>query len=176
MQHIKVLPSQEYLHECFIYMPETGLLFWRVRPVTHFASTRSCKSWNTRWAGREAFTSIVRGYSYGTLDMVRFSAHRVIFKMLHGWDPEQIDHDDHYRQNNRPDNLIPATHSKNMKNLSLYSNNKSGVSGIYWYSKTRKWKVSLGSKHVGYFNSFDTAVKARAAAMKSANYHQNHGK
>jgi hypothetical protein len=53
------------------YDPETGKLFWLPRPVEMFSdaflgSEWSAKKWNTRYAGKEAFTALDgRGYHYG---------------------------------------------------------------------------------------------------------------
>lgn len=43
-------------------------------------------------------------------------------------------------------------------------NNKSGVIGVSLVARTGKWKAKLGSKHLGFFDSFDAAVGARKLA------------
>jgi hypothetical protein len=61
----KPLPPAEYLHKLLSYDPETGQLFWKRRSVDLFTTTHgkkirtaehTCKQWNNRYAGKQAFT------------------------------------------------------------------------------------------------------------------------
>lgn len=40
------LPSVEYLLQCFVYDPDTGVLVWKDRPQGHFRDMRTWKWWN----------------------------------------------------------------------------------------------------------------------------------
>ncbi len=79
-----------------------------------------------------------------------------------------IDHKDRNGLNNNRDNLRIVTHSINHHNLKLYSNNKSGVKGVFYYKRKRKWIVNIEvnklSIHLGYFDIFEDAVAARLQA------------
>lgn len=91
------------------------------------------------------------------LDGVRYQLHRVVF-LLHNPSIELsgkvIDHIDGNPFNNRIENLRLATHQENCKNLSIKSNNTSGITNI---SKVRNpqgteyWRSSI--KHNGKFIS-----------------------
>lgn len=60
----KPLPI-ELLHKLLICDPIAGKLYWRKRGVSFFASVKSWKTWNTRFAGKEALTRI-NAYGYHT--------------------------------------------------------------------------------------------------------------
>lgn len=170
------LPSQEYLHECFTYYPSIGALVWNTRPVSHFASVAAANRWNARWAETEAFTTVDSdGYLTGCLNGKGYKAHRIIYKMLYDLEPEQIDHDDHNRQNNRPNNLNAATNQSNLRNQSKRVTNTSGVTGVCFENTKQRWRVQLGNKFLGYFDTFEAAVQARKAAQNQSGYHINHG-
>lgn len=69
---------------------------------------------------------------------------------------------------NRKQNLRIATSSQNSMNRKLQSNNKSGATGVNWDKTQNKWRVQIGingkRKHLGMFDNFDDAVKARKEA------------
>ena len=115
-------------------------------------------------------------YLVGTIDDSIYVTHRIIFKMLHGWEPVEIDHDDRNRQNNRPNNLVASDHVANNKNQKLRSTNTNGCMGVSWQPHANKWKVKISNKHIGYADTFEEAVAMREQAMIDHNYHPNHGK
>lgn len=174
----KPLPPQEYLLKRLRYEPETGKLYWRERDISEFPSQRHALTWNTRYANQEAMCTEIKssGYLQGYIDNVPYIAHRIIFKMLHGTEPYEIDHDDHNRQNNRPHNLVAVTHEKNSHNQTPRKNNTSGCMGVSWQPHANKWKVKISNKHIGYADTFEEAVAMREQAMIDHNYHPNHGK
>lgn len=173
----KPLPPQDYLLKRLRYEPETGKLYWRERAVEEFPSRRHALSWNTRYAGKEAFNRPMKNeYLVGTIDDSIYVTHRIIFKMLHGWEPVEIDHDDRNRQNNRPSNLVASDHVANNKNQKLRSTNTTGCMGVSWQPHANKWKVKISNKHIGYTDTFEEAVAMREQAMIDHNYHPNHGK
>lgn len=166
-------PLPEYLRQRLRYEPETGKLYWR--PYEPHGS-----SWNSQWAGREAFTAIDgRGYPHGTLDGHRHRAHRVIWAMAYGDWPEEIDHDDHDRTNNRLGNLLDCDRAYNMLNQAMPRNNTSGVVGVSWHKDRQKWQVSIRARgvnrYLGIFGDFDAAVRRRKAAEFAYGFHANHG-
>ena len=183
----KALPSQELLLQLLRYEPETGKLFWRERPAWMFKGEgikqqHAAKRWNTKWAGAEAFTSIDSdGYHQGAIFYTRFLAHRVIVAMVEGFWPEEVDHENGIRSDNRFINLKPATHRQNAKNTSIRRNNKSGVVGVHWHKKAGKWSAMIGvdggkSIYLGLFESLDDAAAARKHAEQKYGFHPNHGK
>lgn len=176
------LPSQAYLLKCLIYYPLTGLLVWRERPQEHFSDALACERWNRTHADIEAFsTPMSNGYVCGTLDGVNYLAHRVIWKMLHGTEPEHIDHDDGVRSNNSESNLIESNAQLNAKNTGMSSRNKSGVTGVTWVAKRKQWRaqISIGNKrnkHIGYYPTLEQAKDARTLALAHYHYSVRHGK
>jgi hypothetical protein len=55
MTNIRELPSVEYLNECFSLNEETGILYWKNRPIKHFNYDKSIyNNWNSRFPGKIA--------------------------------------------------------------------------------------------------------------------------
>ena len=56
------------------------------------------------------------------------------------------------------------------ENTRLKSNNTSGVTGVNWDKRYNKWEARIKKDykqiHLGYFNDFEDAVKARKDAEK----------
>lgn len=176
---IKRLPAQKYLQECFRYEPKTGRLFWKKRPRQHFTSDRTCKSVNTRCAGKEAFTAIVREYrrkhimfyKHGSIAGELYKAHRVIWKLVTGKEPPAIiDHEDRNGINNRRNNLRAASHGQNFVNrTSAWGTAK--IIGIRRKPhKFRQWnaRIHVDKKCIdlGWFEKKSEAVAARRTAEK----------
>lgn len=105
--------------------------------------------------------------------------HRLIFLMLNDRWPEQIDHINGIKDDNRLENLREVDHSTNMKNTRLRSNSKTGVSGVR-ITDCGKFRVSIGSgsdrKTIGTFDNIFDAACARKSTEIAMGYHENHGK
>lgn len=184
------LPSQEVLRQLIDYNPPTGALTWRARSECYFeaSATRSaahiCALWNVRYAGAEALNCASGGgerggYNEGTVLGQRVKAHRVIWKWMTGEDPEQIDHINGARRDNRWANLRNVVWAENAKNHKRRTDNKTGIVGICWYPHERKqgkWLAKIGNKHVGYFNCLGQAIRARKEAERRHGFHANHGR
>jgi len=183
---VKALPPQSLLLQLLDYDPSTGALRWKLRDVSLFeaSETRSAAHvaalWNSRYAGTLALHGIsANGYREGHLLGDTVKSHRVIWKMLHGTEPPQIDHEDGNRANNSERNLCAATNSTNTKNAKKRTDNTSGVVGVTWYPherKTGKWLAKIKGQHLGMFDKFDDAVDARRAAEVKYDFHPNHGR
>lgn len=101
--------------------------------------------------------------------------HRLIFMMHHGFMPDEVDHVNGNKLDNRIENLRAATKSENLRNRPTNSNNTSGCKNVSWNKSHEKWSVTLsynGKKnHIGYFEDLDLAdLVAREARNK---YHKN---
>lgn len=72
------------------------------------------------------------------------------------------------RFDNRKSNLRICTHSQNMMNANIRTDNVSGATGVSWYKKSKKWEayIQVQNKkiYLGLFDSFDDAVTARKQA------------
>jgi hypothetical protein len=173
------LPDASILNSILAYNPMTGALRWLPRDRAMFGSDREFKRWNTRYAGQPAFTAVdTHGYRHGAIFGRLHLAHRVIWKMVTGQDaPDDIDHDDGNRRNNRWSNLKDRTRQQNACNQRLRSTNKSGVNGVHWDKAQQKWRAQIGHGNMlGSFDLLDAAVAARRAAEQALNYHPNHGR
>lgn len=93
--------------------------------------------------------------------------HRIITNCQDNLMPDHI-HGKETRYDNRKSNLRICTNQENCMNASLSANNTSGVAGVVWHKRDKVWqariKINYKYIHLGYFNSFDEAVKARKEA------------
>jgi len=168
----KPLPSPEVLRQLLRYEPDTGKLFWRPRGPEWFKSdgpngaVRAAKTWNSRYADKEAFTQKDGiGYYQSTILGKTRRAHRIIWAIFHGSHPIiQIDHINGDQSDNRVSNLRASTQRENVKNSCRQSNNKSGYKGVHWAKSNRKWVAQIRSDRVFHWlGGFDTPEEAAAA-------------
>lgn len=162
---MKILPPTSYLHECFSYNLETGVLTWRRRPPKHFKSIATYNRWNGHYTGKVAGANQNRGYRHVGIDDSFWLMHRIIWKMMTGYDPTNtIDHKDGNKSNNRWDNLREATVSEQNWNSAIQGNSTTGRRGV---SKSRKGKyrayitVDGKQKWIGVFKTIEDAGNAR---------------
>jgi hypothetical protein len=91
----------------------------------------------------------------------------IVWLLTYGEWPEgfEVDHWNRRRDDDRPENLRPATRSQQEQNKELNSRNTSGVKGVYWDTGNQKWRVQItiqGRKiSLGSFDYFEDAVEAR---------------
>jgi hypothetical protein len=171
--------SQETLRTDMDYNPETGALIWKAREEGSFKRRRSWLAWNTRFSGKRVGALHASGYIYTKYRGGVHLVHRIIWMWMHGTLPEQIDHINHCRSDNRMVNLRPADPRINGANITLPSDNTSGRIGVYRGRGAGTWvaKICVNGKkmHLGTFRSFSSAAKVRASAEKMYMFHENHG-
>ena len=72
------------------------------------------------------------------------------------------------RNDNRKENLRIVSKSQNGMNCDYSKRNTSGAIGVYWRKDINKWyariTVNYNTIHLGYFNEFEDAIKARKDA------------
>lgn len=180
--HAQPLPAREDLLRVLEYDPENGSLTWKPRSASEFSQKRYSPEaqahwWNTRNAGKEAFTDVKRdGYRAGFLFGKRRLSHRVIWKMMTGEDPECIDHIDGDPGNNRWGNLRSVSSAENSRNKTRSRANTSGRTGVY--REGARWRASIRDarqlRHLGRFDSFEEACGARERAELELKFHRNH--
>lgn len=158
----KLLPSQAELRALFDYDPATGVLTWRPRGGAY-----------TRFDGAAAGTVDRAGYVAVGIKTggkpTYYKAHRIIWKMMTGQEPpEQIDHRDLDRSNNRWRNLRAAANGPNLQNAKLRRDNQSGVKGVSWEADRQKWQaiVSVGKRKIR-IGRFDRLTDAEAAVLQA---------
>lgn len=171
------------LNKLLRYDATTGKLFWKWRHPSVFDGCEiKTKSWNNRFAGKEALTALeAYGYKHGHILKIKLKAHRVVWAMLHGcWPVGEIDHINGNPADNRIGNLRDVSHSDNLKNRKISKNNTSGVVGVYWRKDRMKWRACIEANgvqmHLGTFDTRDEAVEARRKAQSKFGFHSNHGR
>ena len=105
-----------------------------------------------------------------------FLAHRLAWLMTYGeWPEKEIDHINGDRADNSIANLRHVGRGKNAKNLKLRFDNSSGASGL-WKLPYGSWRVRIGRKHVGCYETKDQAMNARAKYLMENGYTDRHGR
>jgi hypothetical protein len=159
-------------HEYFSYNAETGKLSWKERPNKHFTTSGGMRTFNTRFAGKEAGTPHSCGYEQIMLTNSKgkrslYLVHRIVWEMHNGPIPNglDIDHIDRNRVNNKIENLRLATRSQNLQN-SAYRRGVCPLPGVA-FDKRRKKKPYYSrlrySGRVLMLGSFATAEEAHEA-------------
>lgn len=170
--HANILPTQTELIEIFQHDPATGRLFWNLRPGN--------TSWNKVFSGKPAGCRDSKGYIRIRTNGAVWVAHRVIWKLVHGTDPDFIDHINGVRHDNRIENLRSVSQTENARNTQRKRHNTSGISGVHWVTKDQRWLASIHDKgkriNLGQFRNFEDAVAARRAGEVQYGYHPNHGR
>lgn len=173
-------PDVSYLYECFTHNENEGTLTWKVRPVSHFNSSRSCSAWNARFAGKPAGGKN-KGYIRVEINKKPIGCHSVIWAMKNGSYPQGvIDHINGDRSDNRLPNLRVTDYDGNAKNQCIPRNNKSGAIGVHWNHQISKWMASIRVSnklvHLGCFQDIHDAISARRKAEAEYGFHPNHGR
>lgn len=163
--------TQELAKEILDYDSDTGHLCWKPRASEMFATRRAFSIWNVRYAGKVAGHKDVHGYIVVGINSILHKAHRIIYLMVHGISPEEIDHIDGNGCNNKISNLRSANRMQNMANYSRPKTNTSGYKGVSWNKKNRKWvaysRHENKQKYLGSFNCrIEAAKKYNEAAIK----------
>ena len=178
----KELPSVEYLNECFLYNEETGSLTWKKRPLHHFKNKISqYMTWNRIYSDTIAGGNTRKSkngesvYRVVYVNNKKYQEHRIIFKLINGYDPELIDHLNGIRNDNKISNLKSVNSQENSKNRRLAKNNTSGVLGVRFHNIKKRYVAETGKKSK-MFKTFEEAYAYRKAWEKENNYHENHGR
>jgi hypothetical protein len=164
--------TPEQLWSMFDYID--GVLYWKEKTISR--GRKSTKG------GTKVWTKSKRdGYLRVGFNSKQHLVHRVIFLMHYGYIPECLDHIDGNRENNKIENLRPASKYQNILNSKVRSDNTSGVKGVCWNARKRKWfaRIHFEKKPIslGYYVDLELAdlVVQEARVL----YHKefaNHGK
>ena len=182
------IPTLKTLSKLFEYDSDAGKLYWKTRTPDMFDNRknyaeRSCKSWNTKWAGKEAFTTKdSNGYHFGNIFGIPYRAHRILWALNHGKRPDlklEIDHINGNPCDNRIYNLRLVTREINSQNSSMKCNNTSGFNGVFWEKSVKKWRAQImidgKSIHLGVFANKKDAIAARIKANIKYGFSERHG-
>lgn len=108
------------------------------------------------------------GYRIVSVRGQNVGAHRLIWFMHHGSLPEEVDHINGDRADNRIENLRASTHRENCRNRKTYSSNTSGKKGVYYHEGKKRWQVYVDGKMVGSYYTKEHASKMRDYYAKKA--------
>lgn len=182
---LKELTQQDVI-DLVLYDPISGKCYWRVRGVqwfsvgTHNSAQQNCNSWNKKNAGKEIVRKTDTGYITPRLLGSNVKLHRLIWFRETGEWPDQIDHINGVRLDNRWCNLRNVSVLENNRNLKKRRTNKSGMTGVSYSNERQKWCASIGVNGrvipLGRFNVFEDAVAARKAAEIKYGFSETHGR
>lgn len=168
----RTLITPEYLRQRIAYDPQTGALEFLPRPLSDFPNERIWKGWNSRQVGKPAFAQkAAHGYMTGRMAGVNLYAHRVAWMIVHGNEPDCIDHINGDGWDNRLANLRSVSHAENLRNMKAKGSGQLGIVKAH-----NRWRVRIGnSSKVGTFATLEEAKAARKAAEAALGYAPEHG-
>jgi hypothetical protein len=152
------LPPLKELREHLDYNPDTGILIWKKKP------DRRVK------IGEAAGRDNGGGYLQTRYRKGFYLCSRLAYYIYHGVDPleKQVDHINGNRLDNRIKNLRLATGRQNSCNKALSKRNTSGVTGVRWAKREKKWIAYITANgkmnHLGYFINKEDAIQTRREA------------
>lgn len=140
--------TQKELHEVLDYNSDTGIFTWKS---------------NYRRAvlvGSVAGHVGKNGYREIYVFCGKYMAARLAWFYVHGEWPEEIDHKNCVRDDNRIENLRNCTHMQNSFNRRLNKNNTTGHKGVAWWTRGRfVSNIRFNGKNIR-LGIFDTAQEA----------------
>lgn len=148
------------LRECVRYEPETGRFFWTAHPPR-----------GKRVGDEVATVSNGNGYLYLRLGKCWLvGAHHLAIALEKGDWPEEVDHRDLDRANNRRANLREATRQLNEANKPRPAHNTSGFKGVSYHKARDRWRAYIvvnGRQHsLGYHSTPEEASAAYVTAAR----------
>lgn len=109
------------------------------------------------------------GYLQVGLDGKQYLLHRLAFLYVEGFFPENyVDHIDRIRKNNKWSNLRLVSSFCNSQNTNLSKKNTSGIHGVSWNKRIRRWRSRMqvrGKEYdLGYYRDLLEAALSRYTA------------
>lgn len=147
------IPSREWLRDKYVYDPDTGLLTYKA-------------------SGKVASHHHNKGYHRVTINNRWHLAHRVIWKMMvSDIVPDQIDHINGNKADNRIENMRAAEHAQNIFNQNICRANTSGFKGVsHAVRGSGRWRAYItagGIRHeLGHYGTKEEAHAAYVEAAK----------
>ena len=146
------------MQDCISYDPESGVMTWK-KVLSNRAKLGGICGGNID----------SKGYGRVCFDGKQYRAHRVAWALFYGQEPDQqIDHINGNRLDNRIANLRLASNAENSRNCRLSKNNTSGVTGVCYHSRAKKWFAQIMFNRKNHFLGLhDTKEKAIEARKKA---------
>lgn len=147
---------QDILKEMLHYDPETGVFTWIQKKARLIR------------VGDEAGTVDAKGYRRIRINRQAYAAHRLAFLYMIGeFPPNEVDHIDGIRSNNKWANLRPATKNENAQNRKATSAN-GRLLGVTYHKAQQRWRAQIRTNGkqllLGAFRSAEEAHSAYLAA------------
>lgn len=166
-----------YLRTRLSYDPDTGIFHWKFSPRHGFTGRKA----GYKWTSKDSRTE----YVHITIDRVEVKAHRAAWAIHYGeWPSVDVDHINGSGSDNRIKNLRLAQDSQNQSNVRIRLDNTSGVKGVSWHKRIKKWAATIQKTdggilkryHLGYFDCIEDAGYAvRAKREELHGEFANHG-
>lgn len=112
----------------------TGIFTWRKTGNPRF---------DPRFAGKEIKNVDKDGYLQVILNGKNVRLHRLAWFICYGYVPDEIDHINRVKDDNRILNLREVSHAENMNNTGLRKDNSSGFKGVGFIPKTGKYRARI---------------------------------
>lgn len=158
--------TQESLQKVLRYDRESGLVTHRYDSASGLAGT------TVGYPHKEGYLSV-------SLGRKEYLLHRIIWVMETGETPNQVDHINHIRNDNRWSNLRNVTSRQNQMNMGLSSNTSSKVNGVRILPSGRfQAHITVNRKQIGLgtYDTLEEALLARKQADATYGFHVNHGR
>lgn len=130
-------------------------------------------------AGQIADTPASQNRLQVSFKRTKFLSHRVIWLLIFGYWPNEIDHIDHDPSNNRLTNLREVTRKEQQRNHKKRVDNTSGATGVSYHKQSSRWRAYLHEDgkmvSLGLYSNKEDAALARKNAEIKYNFHPNHG-
>lgn len=148
--------TAQRLREVLDYDPQSGVFTWRIS--------------NNGRQGQRAGSINTGGHRQIEIGGRSYVAHRLAWLHVHGeWPSLQLDHKNGQKDDNRLVNLRPATGSQNCANAKRRRDNTSGLKGVSWHPRQRKWIARLGvDGRIRHLGCFEDKAEAHEAYIRAA--------
>jgi len=141
--------SKKRVRDLFRYDSVTGILIWNARPHPKA---------NHKMVGTRAGSRRLDGHHQVRIDGQMYTEHQVIWLLVYGVWPDEIDHENRIRDDNRINNLRKCSRSQNNANRPAQRNNKLGVKGVF---KMRdRYVVNIKCEDMRIRKSFPSLIEA----------------
>lgn len=149
--------TKERLEELFTYDKETGNLYNKI------------KRKYDQDLSKPVGTLTPYGYLYCKVDGVSYQVHNLIYVLIYGHNPEEIDHIDGNKSNNKLSNLRPCTRNENRANIKVYKSNKLQIKGVQFDEKGQRAIGQVKVDNFRYWKSFRvTSNRSKEQAILEA--------
>ncbi|MCX3078411.1 HNH endonuclease [Klebsiella michiganensis] len=145
--------TKELISKYLSYDPDSGFFTWKV--------------YRSRLArpGNVAGSLHSKGYIIIMIEGKYHFAHRLAWILVNNSQPDEVDHINGVRSDNRISNLRNSSRRDNSLNTGLSKRNKSGVKGVSFNRRDNAWQAyaSVNGKgfYLGQFKKIDDAISAR---------------